>query len=181
MSLSDIYVSHDIKGIFILVSAITSLGGKFIMRDEFCNISRNGDTIASACLKDRLYWLEMNPVDHSSTERIDEDSFIQVDRSGPHTPMRSGATSYQVISDRWTVYCETMISRTKATGTVDIIEFVNRIQNITVQKVKAIRMDGAADYSNAKYIQFLVEFGIEKQTSAPYRQIKMDSLKEVFK
>ena len=47
-------------------------------------------------------------------------------------------------------YHETMISRTKATGTVDIIEFVNRIQNITGNKVKAIRMDGAAEYSNAK-------------------------------
>ena len=33
-------------------------------------ISRNGDTIASARLKDQLYWLEMNPVDHSTTERI---------------------------------------------------------------------------------------------------------------
>ena len=31
-------------------------------------------------------------------------------------------------------------------------------------------MDGAAKYSNAKYIQFLKEFGIEKQTSVPYRQ-----------
>ena len=63
-----------------------------------------------------------------------------------------------------------MISRTKATGTADIIEFVNRIQNITGNKVKAIRMDGAAKYSNVKYIQFLKEYGIKKETSAPYRQ-----------
>ena len=70
MSLSDVYVSHDIKGIFISVSIIISLRGKFIMKDEFCYISRNEDTIASACFKDRLYWLEMIPVDHSSTERI---------------------------------------------------------------------------------------------------------------
>ena len=70
MSLSDVYVSHNIKGIFILVSTITSLGDKFIIEDKFCYISRNGDTIASACLKDRLFWLEMNPVDHSTTERI---------------------------------------------------------------------------------------------------------------
>ena len=67
-------------------------------------------------------------------------------------------------------YHKIMISRTKTTGTVDIIEFVNRIQNITENKVKAIRMDGAAKYSNAKYVQFLEEFGINKQTSAPYRQ-----------
>ena len=44
------------------------------------------------------------------------------------------------------------------------------MQNITGNKVKAIRMNGAAEYSNAKYIQLLKEFGIEKQTSAPYRQ-----------
>ena len=74
-----------------------------------------------------------------------------------------------------------MISRTKATGTVDIIEFVNRIQNITGNKVKAIRTDGAAEHSNAKYIQFLEEFGIKSKHLHHTGKIKMDSLKEVFK
>ena len=81
--------------------------------------------------------------------------------------MHSGATSYQVIADQGMEYCKITISRTKATGSADIIEFVNRMQNITGNKVKAIKMDEAAKYSNAKYIQFLKEFGIEKQTSTP--------------
>ena len=48
------------------------------MEDKFCYISRNEETIASACLKDRLYWLEMNPVDHSRSERIDAISDMRI-------------------------------------------------------------------------------------------------------
>lgn len=95
---------------------------------------------------------------------------LHVDRSGPHKPSLGGNTSYQLIVDAASRYVHVDLGKDKSKGPQEIQNFVEKMENLTGERVRVIRTDGAAEYNSHGYKQWLEKKGIVKETSAPYCQ-----------
>lgn len=94
---------------------------------------------------------------------------LHTDLSGPVAiPTIEGELYYQTIIDDYTHFTEVYLLKRKSEAADILMEYVNRQERQTGNKVRKIRSDNGGEFKNEKLYQFCKSKGIIQQYTTPY-------------
>ncbi|CAH2108821.1 unnamed protein product [Euphydryas editha] len=125
------------------------------------------ETPCEPCMKGESTRLPFKSVLKPRSKCIGE--LIHTDISGPVTePALTGEIYYHTIIDDFTHFCEVYLLKRKSEATDRLIEYINRLETQTGNKVMKIRSDNGGEFKNEKIKKFCQDKGIVIQYTTPY-------------
>jgi transposase InsO family protein len=129
-------------------------------------VSLGGACDCEACTKGKHARSPFHPVNKRATERLE---LVHADICGPFPESLSGKGRYMLLFiDDATRYTWCYILEHKSDAEAKFREWTAEMRTQYDLKAKRFRTDGGGEFTSKRFLQYLREQGIRKETTAPY-------------
>jgi transposase InsO family protein len=128
--------------------------------------SLGGAYDCKACIKGKHARLSFHPVNKRATERLE---LVQADICGPFSESLDSKGRYILLFiDDATRYTWCYILERKSDAETNFREWKAEMFTQYDLKVKRFRTDGGGEFTSKRFLRYLRELGVRKETTAPY-------------